>query len=77
MNALFTIFGTTLDGPHAQVGAEIVTQRDFSVSDGSTLGGFRLNAELSESGPGVFWFGLQNTADVLHFRRGETLELNS
>lgn len=77
MNALFSIVATSLDGPHAQVRAELVGQRDFSVSDGSRLGDFPLCSDLNELSPGSFWFRLQDPADVMRIRQGETLELIS
>jgi hypothetical protein len=75
MKSSFRIKTMSVDGPHAFVTATIQEPRNFSVRDGSRLGGIRLKPELHEPADGTFLFRLEKPADANKLAIGSVVDL--
>ncbi len=77
MNPKFRIDAVNVEGADAYVRVTQVGSDSFAVSEGSTLGGVSVRAELQEPSPGTFRFHLRDAADCSRLKVGEVVSLET
>lgn len=77
MSPRFKIEAVEMDGSNAYVRATQVGSDSFAVSEGSTLGGVAVHAELEEPAPGTFLFHLIDAAERSGLKAGKVVALET